>query len=150
MQYHENLKAWASLIETARLARQRAYAPYSNFLVGAAIEAADRSIYGGCNVEIASLGLTCCAERTAIFKMVSENGAAKIKRVCVILEGAANAGGSPCGACRQVIWEFAQDASVPVLMIDPEGNHHFSTIGELLPDAFVLENIQNAINPGEI
>lgn len=132
-------KSWKKLAEAARTARMNAHAPYSRFFVGAAIETTTGVIFSGCNVENASYGGTICAERGAICKMVSEAGAVKIKRVCVILDGGSKTGGSPCGICRQVIWEFCgKDKDVPVMMMDPQGKFRMSTIGKLLPDAFTF------------
>ena len=91
------------LIEAARQAREKAYAPYSRFKVGAAVLTSDGKIYTGCNIENASYGMSNCAERTAIFKAVSE-GETKLEALAVI--GDTNTPISPCGACRQVIAEF--------------------------------------------
>jgi len=107
------------LIRLALTAREKAYAPYSHYNVGAAILADDGRLFGGCNVENASYGLTNCAERTAIFTT--------------------DDGGSPCGACRQVISEFSpkDGTPVPVFLIDSAGNVIRETsIAELLPFAF--------------
>src|SRR5512133_444566 len=99
------------LLELAALAQERAYAPYSNFFVGAAVLTESGNVYTGCNVENASYGLTNCAERTAIFKAVAEEGrAVKIRAIAVT--NAQNVACSPCGACRQVIYEFGPGATV--------------------------------------
>lgn len=92
------------LLEAARLASQRAYAPYSKFHVGAAIQTEDETIHVGCNVENASYGLSMCAERNAVAKMVSDSEDFKIKRVAIVSPDAAPC--MPCGACRQVLREF--------------------------------------------
>lgn len=92
------------LLEAARKAQQNSYSPYSEFRVGAAIQSGSGKIYSGCNVENASYGLTTCAERTAIFKMISE-GDTGIVSVAVVVDGKRVV--TPCGACRQVISEFA-------------------------------------------
>lgn len=123
-----------TLIRAAREARQMAYAPYSNYAVGAALLMADGRIFTGVNVENASYGLTICAERTAVFKAVSE-GARKIMAVAVCTEN----GGSPCGACRQVLVEFAGD--VPVFLSDAQGNTRQTTLYTLLPDHFGPEHL---------
>lgn len=125
----------AALIALALTMRERAYAPYSHYAVGAAIRTANGSIYGGCNVENASYGLSNCAERTAVFSAVAD-GERVVTTVAVVTED----GGSPCGACRQVLWEFApKNAPLRVLMADKNGVLvRESTIAELLPDAFVL------------
>lgn len=126
----------AALISLALEMREKAYAPYSNYAVGAAIRAASGYVYGGCNIENASYGLSNCAERTAVFSAVA-SGAKVIVEVAVVTED----GGSPCGACRQVLWEFAPKDGSPlrVLMADKKGTLiRETTIAELLPDAFVL------------
>ncbi len=119
------------LLQRAAEVRERAYAPYSNYFVGAAILATSGKIYTGCNVENASYGLTVCAERNAIFKAVSE-GEREFVAIAVVTAN----GGSPCGACRQVIYEFMNpDAPVAIADAQLENIAHF-TVGELLPDGF--------------
>lgn len=119
----------AALIEAAQQAREQAYAPYSRYRVGAAVLGADGRIFTGCNVENASYGLSNCAERTAVFNMVSA-GVRHLLAVAVCTENA----GSPCGACRQVLVEFAGD--VPVWLVDGSGNGRETTLFTLLPDHF--------------
>jgi cytidine deaminase len=121
------------LIKAAMDVRQRAYAKYSNFLVGAAILATDGRIFSGCNVENASYGLTICAERAAVFGAVAA-GARKFELLAIATSG----GASPCGACRQVLAEFAPE--LPVLLIDVNrpGTVIETNIRELLPGAFSL------------
>jgi cytidine deaminase len=97
------------LWEAARLARQYAHAPYSHFKVGAALETSEGEIIGGCNIENATYGLTICAERVAIFKAISE-GKRSFTRVCVVTDTEKPT--SPCGACRQLLWEFCGDIEV--------------------------------------
>jgi cytidine deaminase len=97
------------LVSAARAARERAHAPLSNFRVGAAIEDQDGRIYTGCNVENSSYGLTMCAERVAVFKAISE-GASKLIRVAVVADTGTLT--PPCGACRQILWEFCGDAEL--------------------------------------
>jgi cytidine deaminase len=99
----------AKLIGAARAAHKRAYAPYSHFRVGAAVLVSDGSIFSGCNIENASYGLTICAERTAVFQAVSA-GKCEIEGVAVYTPTPEPT--APCGACRQVILEFAPDAEV--------------------------------------
>lgn len=120
------------MLAAARKARDNAYAPHSNFRVGAAVLAADGKIYSGCNVENASFGLTCCAERNAVFAMVTA-GVREIREVLVI--GDTKAALPPCGACRQVIAEFAPPEAV-VHMCDREGRSRDITVGELVPFLF--------------
>ncbi len=123
------------LLAAARQAQDHAYAPYSKFPVGAAILGADGRIYSGCNVENSSLGLTCCAERNAIFAMVAA-GVREIREVLVI--GVTEESLPPCGACRQVMAEFAPPSAV-VHMCDRSGVSRDTTVGELLPFVFHLE-----------
>lgn len=122
------------LIKAACVAREQAYAPYSNYKVGAALLVEDGRIVTGCNVENVSYGLANCAERTAVFKAVSE-GYRKIQAVVVCTENA----GSPCGACRQVLVEFAGD--VPMWLVDGDGNGRETTLYTLLPDHFGPEHL---------
>jgi len=119
------------LIDAARGVRDLAHAPYSNFHVGAAVETEDGTIYTGCNVESASYGLTVCAERVAIWKGVSE-GAKKFGRIAVVVD--TDELTPPCGACRQVIWEFCGDA--PVILSNLQGKTETIQMSELLPRAF--------------
>lgn len=122
------------LLSSATQALQRAYAPYSNFRVGAAILTHDGHLVTGCNVENASYGLTICAERAAIFAAVQQvQGKLSLRAVAVVNGNGAPC--SPCGACRQVIAEFGDD----VIVIFP-GKDGFleSTIGDLLPATFRL------------
>lgn len=122
------------LIDAAIDVRQYAYAPYSNYRVGAAILVEGDRIFSGVNVENASYGHTICAERTAVFKAVSE-GFQKILAVAVATEN----GGSPCGACRQVLVEFAAD--VPVWLVGADGSSRETTLYSLLPDHFGPEHL---------
>ena len=123
------------LLAAARKARGLAYAPYSGFPVGAAVLGANGRIYSGCNVENASLGLTCCAERNAIFAMVAA-GEREVREVLVVGDTAEAL--PPCGACRQVLAEFARP-SVLVHMCDRTGAGRSVTVAELLPHVFRLK-----------
>jgi len=123
-----------TLILAAKEAMGMAYAPYSNFLVGAAVIADDGKIYTGCNIENSSYGLSNCAERTAIFKAISE-GAKKIKAIAVI--GNTLQPISPCGACRQVLLEFA-DTNILVILANTEGEIKEFSLEELLPYSFQI------------
>lgn len=121
-----------ALIVAALDARQRAYAPYSHYAVGAAV-LTELGIFSGCNVENASYGLSNCAERSAIFSAVSA-GARQLLGVAVATDN----GGSPCGACRQVLAEFADDTCA-VYLLDSNGAVVLeTTLGLLLPNAFRL------------
>ncbi|HMS40898.1 MAG TPA: cytidine deaminase [Pyrinomonadaceae bacterium] len=119
------------LIEAAKNVREKAYAPYSNFKVGAALRTKSGEIYTGCNVESASYGLTVCAERVAIWKAVSE-GVTEFETIAVVAD--THELTPPCGVCRQIIWEFCGD--VPVLFANLEGKNETVTMSELLPRAF--------------
>jgi cytidine deaminase len=123
-----------ALIAAACEARGRAYVPYSHYPVGAALLVDDGRIITGVNVENSSYGLTICAERTAVFKMVSE-GIRSFQAIAICTEN----GGSPCGACRQVMTEFAGD--VPVYLCNAQGNCRETTLYTLLPDHFGPEHL---------
>ncbi|MDP9381442.1 MAG: cytidine deaminase [Chloroflexota bacterium] len=126
----------ARLLQAARDVARRAYAPYSHFKVGAAVLTEQGGLYQGCNVENASYGLTICAERAAIFSAVAQEGGetAKIQAIAVLTEHGSPA--SPCGACRQVIFEFGPHALVLF-----QGRDYLEECraSELLPKGFVLE-----------
>ena len=119
------------LISAALAARERAHAPYSHFKVGAAVEDETGRIFTGCNVENASYGLSLCAERVAVFKAISE-GAGKLIRVAVVADTPSPT--PPCGACRQILWEFLGD--VPLLLANLSGQHETVQMGAMLPRAF--------------
>jgi cytidine deaminase len=121
----------SSLIDAARAVRLRAHAPFSRFLVGAAIETADGRIITGCNVESASYGLTMCAERVAVFKAVSEGLRGGV-RIAVVADTAEPT--PPCGACRQVLWEFGGDLEVVLANLDGEKGRY--RLRDLLPLPF--------------
>lgn len=122
------------LLREAEGALDRSYAPYSSFHVGAAILAGSGRIHTGANVENASFGLSCCAERSAIFAAVAAEGPAlRVEAVAVATRAAAAA--APCGACRQVIWEFGRDA---VVLYPGEEGLCERPIAELLPAGFIL------------
>lgn len=123
-----------ALISSACEVRHQAYAPYSNYLVGAAILAGNGQIFTGVNVENASYGLTICAERSAIFTAVT-TGVREVLAVAICVEGV----GTPCGACRQVLSEFADD--IPVWISDVDGNVRQTSLHTLLPDYFHGEHL---------
>ena len=120
-----------TLINAALAARLNAHAPYSNFLVGAAIEADDGRIFTGCNVENATYGLTVCAERVAVFKAISE-GARKFKAIAVSADSERLT--PPCGACRQILWEFLGD--VPLTLVNLAGKTEQLRLSEIFPRPF--------------
>jgi cytidine deaminase len=119
-----------SLIRAAREARDRAYAPYSQYFVGAAIRSVEGDIYQGCNVENASYPAGICAERVALVKAVSE-GVRAFDSICVVTRD----GGAPCGICRQMLYEFAPQMRVIIARVD--GQVEFDgALNELLPLGF--------------
>ena len=119
------------LIEAATASRANSVSHRSGFAVGAAIEAADGTIYGGCNVENSTYGLTVCAERVAIWKALSE-GVRKFRAVAVVT--GADSPTPPCGACRQILWEFAGD--VPIVMATTAGARKRFQLSDLFPEPF--------------
>jgi len=120
-----------TLVSAAIAARENAHAPFSHFKVGAAVEDSNGRIHTGCNVENATYGLTLCAERVAIFKAISE-GARGFKRVAVIADTGALT--PPCGACRQILWEFCGD--VEIVLANLAGKSETLRLGTLFPRAF--------------
>lgn len=130
------------LIRMAHLARSRAYAPYSDFLVGAALLTGGGKVYLGCNIENASYGASNCAERTAFFKAVSEGETifAKIAIVGGPQKAEAYSACYPCGICRQVMQEFCDPKSFQILLEGKSGELQTLTLEELLPLAFEKES----------
>ncbi len=121
----------SDLIAAARRARRHAHAAFSGFKVGAALEAWDGTVIGGCNVENATYGLTICAERVAMFKALSE-GHRRFRRVAIVADTAAPT--PPCGACRQILWEFGGDLEVILANLRrPTGRYR---LADLLPLPF--------------
>lgn len=120
-----------SLIQTAINARERAYAPFSKFKVGAALEDENGRVFSGCNIENATYGLTICAERVAVFKAISE-GAAKFKRIAVVTD--TDSLTPPCGACRQILWEFCGDAALTLANL--AGQAETLSVREIFPRPF--------------
>ncbi|MFL5814332.1 MAG: cytidine deaminase [Bdellovibrionia bacterium] len=121
------------LIKAATAARKRSYSPYSKHKVGAAIRLKNGEIFTGCNIENSSYGGTVCAERTAIFKAVSENGKIKVAEVAVVTDSAYP--WPPCGFCRQVIAEFASP-EIPLYAANLQGDVRVQRFGDIMPDAF--------------
>jgi cytidine deaminase len=119
------------IVAVAKSARENAHARFSKFKVGAGLRAASGKIYGGCNVENATYGLTVCAERVAIFKAISE-GERKFDAIAVVTD--TDTLTPPCGACRQIIWEFCGD--VPVVMSNLQGKTDVVRMSELFPKPF--------------
>jgi cytidine deaminase len=127
---------WNKLIEQARRAQDRAYAPYSNFRVGAALMGASGKVYVGCNVENASFGMTMCAEQGAISAAVV-GGEQKFTHMALITDSPNPE--SPCGACRQVLTEFAPE--LEILSVSKTGVEQRWTMNELLPMAFTPKSL---------
>ncbi|PFM66819.1 cytidine deaminase [Bacillus cereus] len=125
-------------IEEANKMLSKAYIPYSKFPVGAALVTKEGKIYTGCNIENASYGLCNCAERTAIFKAVSEG---ERNFSYLVITGETDGPISPCGACRQVIAEFC-DPKMPVLLTNVKGDEKEVTVEQLLPGAFSIEDLK--------
>ncbi|HEX2714431.1 MAG TPA: cytidine deaminase [Candidatus Acidoferrales bacterium] len=125
------MSEYDTLVTAARAARENAHAPYSNFRVGAALRARSGRVYTGCNVESATYGLTICAERVAIFKAVSE-GERGFDAIAVVAQTEKLT--PPCGACRQIIWEFCGD--VEIVLADLKGHVEVRRASGLLPEPF--------------
>ena len=125
------------MLDLAYEAMERAYTPYSHFNVGACLKGESGKYYLGCNVESASYTPTNCAERTAVFKAVSE-GERNFSAIAIVCSGKNPA--APCGVCRQVLREFCRD-DMPVVFADNKRNYIESTLGELLPHSFGPEDL---------
>jgi cytidine deaminase len=119
------------LIAAALQARENAHAPFSKFKVGAAVEDGTGRIHSGCNIENATYGLTVCAERVAVFKAISER-ARGFKRVAVVADTETLT--PPCGACRQILWEFCGDAEI--VLANLSGKSETLRLGDLFPRPF--------------
>ena len=119
------------LVSAALAARENAFAPFSKFKVGAAIEDAEGRIHSGCNVENATYGLTVCAERVAVYKAISE-GVRRFRRIAIAAD--ADALTPPCGACRQILWEFCGD--IEIVLTNLRGKTETYRLKELFPKPF--------------
>jgi len=128
-----------SLVETATAARLQSVAPFSNFLVGAALRTKAGKVYTGCNIESASYGLTVCAERVAIWKALSE-GERDFTDLVVVADTESLT--PPCGTCRQIIWEFAKHAQI--VLANLQGQREVVSIKDLLPRAFDVRFLKEA------
>jgi cytidine deaminase len=120
-----------SLQAAALAARENAHAPYSKFRVGAALEDAGGRVHTGCNIENSTYGLTLCAERVAVFKAISE-GAREFRRIAIAAD--AETLTPPCGACRQILWEFCGD--IEIVLVNLRGKSEVLRLKELFPRAF--------------
>jgi cytidine deaminase len=119
------------LVSAALAARENAFAPFSKFKVGAAIEDVEGRIHSGCNVENATYGLTVCAERVAVYKAISE-GVRRFRRIAIAAD--ADALTPPCGACRQILWEFCGD--IEIVLANLQGKTETYSLKELFPKPF--------------
>ena len=129
-------KAMAKLVSAAKAVRKKAYAPYSKYRVGAAILTRSGNVYIGCNVENATYGATICAERSAIVQMIAAGENDPI--ACAVVTAGPRAG-SPCGICRQVLYEFAADMPIALVAEGKKDTRRDTTLAELLPDGFLLK-----------
>ncbi|MBD7964461.1 MAG: cytidine deaminase [Bacillota bacterium] len=127
------------LMEQAKIAREKAYVPYSKFQVGAALLTADGKVYNGANIENAAYSLTCCAERTALFKAYTE-GDTKFSAIAVVADTKRPV--PPCGACRQVISELCPP-EMPVYLTNLKGDVQEILVKDLLPGAFSPEDLND-------
>ena len=127
----------SELVALAIQARKKAYAPYSHYKVGAALLGKSGRVHLGCNVENASYSHTICAERTSVVKAISE-GETEFEAIAIVTKN----GGSPCGACRQVLSEFAPNLTVYIA--DKEGHFRTTTLKKLLPDSFTPAQLEAA------
>lgn len=126
-----------ALLEHSKIAREKAYVPYSKFKVGAALLAVDGTVYHGCNIENSGYSMTNCAERTAFFKAISE-GIMDFAAIAIVADTERPC--QPCGACRQVMSEFCKP-EMPVYLTNLKGDVQETTVGELLPGAFSSEDL---------
>lgn len=128
------------LSRIAQHAKLRAHAPYSSFPVGAALRTSTGRVYTGCNIETSSYSLTICAERTAIFKAISE-GERKFTAIAIAADDPQFT--PPCGACRQVLWELA--GNIDIVMVNPEGKTKTVKLKQLIPHAFDSQNLRRTL-----
>jgi cytidine deaminase len=135
----------SALLELARNARESAYAPYSHFQVGAALQTHDGRQFSGCNVENAAYGLCNCAERTALFSAIAAGcKPGDFSAIAVIADTPGPV--SPCGSCRQVLAELC-DLDMPVLLANVDGATRQTTVGALLPDCFRPDSLRLTSSP---
>lgn len=130
------------LISQALSARENAYAPYSGFMVGAALLCKDGTVYTGCNIENAAFTPTNCAERTAFFKAVSE-GVHDFRAICIVggMNGVLSGYTAPCGVCRQVMMEFCDPETFQIILAAADGKYKIYSLKELLPEGFGPDNL---------
>jgi cytidine deaminase len=133
--------SWADLEAAALAVRENAHAPYSSYRVGAALRTASGKVFAGCNVENASYGLSLCAERNAVLQMVA---AGEREPVAIAIATAGPTPGTPCGACRQTLAEFAEDLLVRLLVAGDPSATRDTSLAALLPDAFRPRNLNSA------
>lgn len=133
------------LIEAAMRAREQAIAPYSNFTVGAVVETTDDRVFSGCNIENATYGLTVCAERVAVWKALSE-GARLFRRIAIVADTERLT--PPCGACRQILWEFC-GGNLTLILANLRGESEILDMRELYPRAFDAQYLTDSNDQGE-
>lgn len=136
-------KQMVTLIEEALKAREYSYSPYSDYMVGAAVLTAEGEIYTGCNIENAAYGPTNCAERTAVFKAVSE-GKRQFTAIAVVggKRGSSGDYAAPCGVCRQVLMEFCNPEQMQVIVAKSTEEYKVFTLAQLLPEGFGAANLE--------
>lgn len=140
--------AQRQLVQAAITARRQAYAPYSHYMVGAALQTKDGNIYTGCNIENAAYGPSNCAERTAFFKAVSE-GEREFRAIAIVGGNERDTErqyAAPCGVCRQVMAEFCRPEEFEILIAKDTEDYYVKTLQELLPDSFGPANLREKDN----
>lgn len=132
-----------TLIEQAKAAREFSYSPYSGYMVGAALLTAEGEIYTGCNIENAAYGPSNCAERTAIFKAVSE-GKKEFTAIAIVggKKGSAGDYAAPCGVCRQVMMEFCDPEKMQIIVAKSAEEYKLFTLAQLMPEGFGAANLE--------
>ena len=132
-----------TLIEQAKAAREFSYSPYSGYMVGAALLTAEGEIYTGCNIENAAYGPSNCAERTAIFKAVSE-GKKEFSAIAIVggKKGSAGDFAAPCGVCRQVMMEFCDPEKMQIIVAKSAEEYKLFTLAQLMPEGFGAANLE--------
>jgi len=132
-----------TLIEQAKAAREFSYSPYSGYMVGAALLTAEGEIYTGCNIENAAYGPSNCAERTAIFKAVSE-GKKEFSAIAIVggKKGSAGDYAAPCGVCRQVMMEFCDPEKMQIIVAKSAEEYKLFTLAQLMPEGFGAANLE--------
>lgn len=141
--YDMDKKSIIELIQAAGKAREFSYSPYSEYMVGAALLTKDGEIYTGCNIENAAYGPSNCAERTAVFKAVSE-GKREFTAIAIVggKKGSPGDYAAPCGVCRQVLREFCEPDRLQIIVAKSRSEYKLFTLAELLPESFGAANLE--------